>query len=127
MKAVAVFRAGPDYVVELAAEADVRGAKPDMARLGQVDARGIAVTAPASLPGYDIASRFFAPAAGIPEDPVTGSLHCALARLWSARLAKPDLTAYQASARGGTLRLRVAGDRVLISGQAVTIFRADLL
>ncbi|HEY8694196.1 MAG TPA: PhzF family phenazine biosynthesis protein [Chloroflexota bacterium] len=127
VKAVAVFRAGPDYVVELGSEAEVRAATPDLARLSAVSARGIAITAPASLPGYDIASRFFAPAAGIPEDPVTGSLHCALAPLWSARLAKPELTAYQASARGGTLRLRLAGDRVLISGQAVTIFRADLL
>jgi len=124
--AVAVFRAGPDYVVELASEAEVRLAKPDFARLAELSARGIAVTAPASTPGCDIVSRFFAPAAGIAEDPVTGSLHCALAPLWSARLGKPALIAYQASARGGTLRVRLAGDRVLISGQAVTIFHAGL-
>ncbi|MFI5267802.1 MAG: PhzF family phenazine biosynthesis protein, partial [Chloroflexota bacterium] len=127
VSARAVFRAGPDYVVELASEAEVRAAKPDLARLLDVNARGIAITAPASTPGYDIASRFFAPAVGIPEDPVTGSLHCALAPLWSARLGKSELTAYQASARGGALRLRLAAGRVLISGQAVTIFRADLL
>ena len=123
---VAVFRAGPDYIVELATEVEVRAAKPDLAALAQVQARGIAITAPASAGGYDIISRFFAPAAGIPEDPVTGSLHCALGPLWAPRLGKAELAACQASARGGTLRVRPAGERVLISGQAVTVFRGEL-
>jgi PhzF family phenazine biosynthesis protein len=127
VRSLATYRAGPDYIVELASEADVRAARPNLALVAQVEARGVAVTAPASLEGFDIASRFFAPAAGIPEDPVTGSLHCALAPLWSPRLGKPELTAYQASARGGVLRLRLAGDRVLLSGQAVTVFHAELL
>jgi len=76
---------------------------------------------------YDFVSRFFAPASGIAEDPVTGSSHCALGPFWSARLQKSELLAYQASARGGVVRVRVVGDRVKLGGQAVTVLRADLL
>jgi PhzF family phenazine biosynthesis protein len=125
-RAIALFRAGPDYIVELDSEAAVRAVSPNFAALGHVKARGIAVTAPASTAGYDIASRFFAPAAGIPEDPVTGSLHCALAPLWSARLHKPDLLALQASARSGVLRLHPSGNRVALGGQAITLLRGEL-
>jgi PhzF family phenazine biosynthesis protein len=127
VEALAVFRAGPDYVLELGSEAQVRAASPDLGRLGEVSARGIGITARATTAGYDVVSRFFAPASGIPEDPVTGSLHCALGPLWSERLGKAELSAYQASARGGSLRVRVAGERVLILGQAVTVFRGELL
>jgi predicted PhzF superfamily epimerase YddE/YHI9 len=127
VKAVGVSRNQVDYLVEVASEAEVRSAAPEAASLKKVDARGIIVTARASTPGFDFVSRFFAPAVGVDEDPVTGSSHCALAPYWAARLGKPELTAYQASARGGTVRVRVSGDRVILAGQAVTVMRAELL
>src|SRR3989442_1701994 len=88
--------------------------------------RGVMVTSRASSDGFDFVSRFFAPRTGVPEDPVTGSAHCALGPYWSERLKKKDLLAYQASARGGVLRVRPAGDRVILGGQAVTVLRAEL-
>jgi len=91
-----------------------------------VEARGVMVTSRASSDGFDFVSRFFAPRTGVPEDPVTGSAHCALGPYWSERLKKKDLLAYQASARGGVLRVRPAGDRVILGGQAVTVLRAEL-
>ncbi len=96
------------------------------AALAKLPVRGVIVTSRASDP-YDFASRFFAPGSGIAEDPVTGSSHCALGPFWSARLGKSELLAYQASARGGVVRVRVVGDRVKLGGQAVTVLRADLL
>jgi PhzF family phenazine biosynthesis protein len=123
---VAVFRGGEDYIVELESEDAVRAVEPDMAALAGIPARGVAVTAPALMASCDFVSRFFAPAAGIPEDPVTGSAHCALGALWAARLDKSELLAYQASRRGGTVRVRLANGRVLLGGQAVTIFSASL-
>jgi len=121
-----VYRGGEDYIVEIDSEAAVRSLRPDLGALAAIKARGVAVTAPASMDGYDFVSRFFAPAAGIPEDPVTGSAHCALGPLWGQRLGKTELLAYQASARGGTVRVRLAGDRVLLGGQAVTVFTTEL-
>jgi predicted PhzF superfamily epimerase YddE/YHI9 len=85
------------------------------------------VTSQASSDGYDFVSRFFAPAAGVPEDPVTGSAHCALGPLWGARLGRHELVGYQASARGGIVRVTLQGARVLLSGQAVTTLRGELL
>jgi predicted PhzF superfamily epimerase YddE/YHI9 len=79
------------------------------------------------MAGYDFVSRFFAPRVGVDEDPVTGSAHCCLGPYWSDVLGKEELTAYQASARGGTLGVRVAGQRVHLSGQAVTVLRAELI
>jgi PhzF family phenazine biosynthesis protein len=114
-----------DYLVELDAEAAVRELQPDLALLGRVDARGVIVTARGSG-GYDFVSRFFAPASGVPEDPVTGSAHCTLGPFWAARLRKDDLLAYQASARGGVVRVRVRGDRVLLGGRAVVIVAGRL-
>jgi predicted PhzF superfamily epimerase YddE/YHI9 len=76
---------------------------------------------------YDFISRFFAPAAGVNEDPVTGSAHCCLGPFWSSRLNKTEFVAYQASARGGVVRVRVEGDRVRLGGQAVTVLRGSLL
>ena len=76
---------------------------------------------------YDFVSRFFAPGSGIDEDPVTGSAHCALGPYWMAKLGKAEFTAYQASARGGVVRVRVAGDRVILGGQAVTVMRGELV
>src|SRR5207237_711832 len=98
-----VGRSKFDYLVELETEEAVRGLKPDLAALERVDARGVIVTSRATTPGFDFVSRFFAPQTGVPEDPVTGSAHCALAPFWSDRLHKAELTGYQASARGGAV------------------------
>ena len=119
-------RSQDDLLVVLAREEDVTGLRPDTVALAEMDSRGVIVTAPASRPGADFVSRFFAPAVGIPEDPVTGSAHCTLAPYWSGRLGRPDLTGYQASARGGTVGVRLEGDRVLLAGHAVTVFSGHL-
>lgn len=115
-----------DYIVELASEEMVRQMKPDLVLLRKVPARGIMVTARASTPGYDFVSRFFAPAVGIDEDPVTGSGHCYLAPFWQQRLGKDEMIGYQASARGGVVRVRISGDRVFLGGQAVTVMCGEL-
>jgi PhzF family phenazine biosynthesis protein len=119
-------RAKDDLMVVLAREEEVTGLRPDIGALAGYRTRGIIVTAPASRPGADFVSRFFAPAVGIAEDPVTGSAHCTLAPYWAQRLGRPGLTGYQASARGGTVRVRVDGDRVLLAGRAVTVFSGEL-
>jgi predicted PhzF superfamily epimerase YddE/YHI9 len=116
-----------DYLVEAASEEEVRQAQPDLAALKQVDGRGVILTGPSRNGRYDFVSRFFAPAAGIDEDPVTGSAHCCLAPFWAERLGKLDITGYQASPRGGAVRVRVAGERVLLSGQAVLVLRGTLV
>lgn len=100
--------------------------RPDFGALAQVDARGVIVTSRAATNGYDFVSRFFAPRAGVPEDPVTGSAHCELAPYWSSKLGRAELVGYQASARGGVVRVRLAGDRVILGGQAVTVLRGEL-
>jgi len=89
--------------------------------------RGVIVTAPATTPGFDFVSRFFAPAAGVPEDPVTGSAHCCLAPFWGERLGKDDMLGCQASARGGVVGVTLAGNRVYLRGQAVTVLRGELV
>ncbi len=116
-----------DYLVELDTETAVRDLNPDLAILTRVPVRGIIVTAKATSPNCDFVSRFFGPAAGVPEDPVTGSAHCALAPYWSSRLGRNELVGYQASARGGTVHLRLAGDRVKLGGEAVTVLKGELL
>ena len=116
-----------DYLVELDSEESVARLRPDFRQLAKFPTRGVIVTARSASPPHDFVSRFFAPAFGIDEDPVTGSAHCCLAPFWSARLAKDTLLARQISARGGVLKLRVAGDRVLLSGQAITVIQGDLL
>jgi predicted PhzF superfamily epimerase YddE/YHI9 len=103
----------------------LRALAPDFAALAPL-AHGVIVTAPSDDERYDFLSRFFAPAAGINEDPVTGSAHCALAPYWSQRLGRSELTGYQASHRGGTVYTRLAGDRVILAGHAVTVFRGEL-
>lgn len=110
-----------DYLVEVDSEAAVRSIAPDFELLGTVDTRGVIVTARASSTGYDIVSRFFAPGAGIGEDAVTGSAHCCLGPYWAPRLGTEELCAYQASPRGGELRVRVAGERVVLGGRALTV------
>ena len=116
-----------DYLVEVDAEATVRRLAPDFQRLGEIDARGIMVTARAETDGFDFVSRFFAPRTGIDEDPVTGSAHCCLGPYWQRRLGRDTFTAWQASERGGLVRVAVRDDRVTLSGQAVTVLRGELL
>ena len=121
-----VGRSKFDYLVELQDEATVRRLDPDLSAIGRINARAVMVTSRADKGKYDFVSRFFGPRAGVPEDPVTGSAHCALAPYWSAKLGKSELMAYQASTRGGEIRLRLDGDRVRLGGQAVTVLRAEL-
>lgn len=127
VKAVNVSRNQFDYLVEVASEEEVRSAAPDFSSLKKVGARGVIVSARASAAGFDFVSRFFAPGSGIDEDPVTGSSHTALGPYWAERLGKTEFTAWQASTRCGTVRVRVNGDRVILGGQAVTVMRAELL
>jgi PhzF family phenazine biosynthesis protein len=116
-----------DCLVEVESETSVRELQPDLARLAAIPARGIIVTSRASTPGYDFVSRFFAPNVGVPEDPVTGSAHCVLSPFWSKRLGRARLIGYQASPRGGVVRVQIDGERVRLGGQAVTILRGELL
>ncbi|TDC97840.1 PhzF family phenazine biosynthesis isomerase [Actinomadura sp. 7K507] len=118
-----------DLLVELAGEADVRGLDPDMRAVAAIDARGVIVTAAADQGGdHDFVSRFLAPRVlpGDGEDPVTGSAHCALAPYWAERLGRDTMTGFQASPRGGLVRVAVRGDRVVLSGTAVTVLDGDL-
>ncbi|MBO0796050.1 MAG: PhzF family phenazine biosynthesis protein [Ktedonobacteraceae bacterium] len=115
-----------DYLIEVESEQAVRALRPDFTRLASVEARGIIVTSRASTPGYDFVSRFFGPRVGVNEDPVTGSAHCCLTPYWSRKLGRDDLLGYQASSRGGVVRVRLAGERVILAGQAVTVLRGEL-
>jgi PhzF family phenazine biosynthesis protein len=123
----AVCRGRLDYLVALASEREVREARPDFARLRQVETRGIIITALASTPGYDFVSRFFAPSVGLDEDAVTGSAHCSLGPYWGKALGRTTLRAYQASARGGSVAVRLDGARVRLGGRAVTVLEGSLL
>ncbi|MBX5448707.1 PhzF family phenazine biosynthesis protein [Thermogemmatispora sp.] len=114
-----------DYLVELESEEAVHALQPDFTRLLAFPARGFIVTSRAEGKDYDFVSRFFGPAVGVNEDPVTGSAHCTLAPFWCNRLGRSALTGYQASARGGLVRVRLTGERVSLSGQAVTVMRAE--
>jgi PhzF family phenazine biosynthesis protein len=117
---------GMDYFVDVRDEQVLRNLRPDFVRLAELPVRGVIVTAKASGGPYDFVSRFFAPAVGVAEDPATGSAHCSLGPYWAGRLGKEDLLAYQASARGGELRVQVRGDRVHLIGRAVTVLRGEL-
>lgn len=116
-----------DFLAVYDSAATVRGLKPDFRALGQFPVRGVIATAISDDPQYDFVARFFGPASGIDEDPATGSAYCSLLPYWAARLKKTEMTAYQASARGGVLRLRLNNDRVILGGQAVTIWQGELL
>jgi PhzF family phenazine biosynthesis protein len=116
-----------DHLLELGSEAAVRALEPDFRKLREVSTRGVIATARSEEDGFDFVSRFFAPAVGIDEDPVTGSAHCALGPYWADRLGRADLVGFQASPRGGVVRTRTAGDRVLLGGQAVTVLRGTLI
>jgi PhzF family phenazine biosynthesis protein len=115
-----------DYLMLLDGEKAVRDVTPDFALLRTVTVRGVIVTAPSARPEFDFVSRFFAPAVGVDEDPVTGSAHCCLGPFWAARLGKSELVGHQVSARGGVVNVRVAGDRVFLGGRAVTVLRGEL-
>jgi PhzF family phenazine biosynthesis protein len=115
-----------DYLVEVADEATLRALAPKHHLLRELPVRGVIATARGSG-DFDFVSRFFAPGSGIDEDPVTGSAHCALAPYWAARLGKNEMTGYQASPRGGVVKVRLEGDRVVLMGQAVIVLRGELL
>ncbi|VAX20141.1 Phenazine biosynthesis protein PhzF like [hydrothermal vent metagenome] len=125
-KAEAVLRAGPDYLVEVSSEEAVRDIHPDFRRMQGVDTRGVIVTARSGDGDYDFVSRFFAPSAGINEDPATGSTHCALGPYWAPRLGKTAMSARQLSKRGGELEVEVKEERVNLSGCAFTVWRGVL-
>jgi predicted PhzF superfamily epimerase YddE/YHI9 len=116
-----------DYLVEVASEDAVRNITPNFSLLATVPARGLIVTSRATSPSYDFVSRFFGPQVGVNEDHVTGSAHCCLAPYWSKKLGKDEMVGYQASARGGIVRVRISGDRVYLGGQAVTVLRGELV
>ncbi len=121
---------GSDYLVEVESESVLKRLSPDLALLKTLPVRGVAVTclpgASTKAKGYDFVSRFFAPAVGVNEDPVTGSAHCGLGPFWGRRLGKQEVLGYQASARGGSVRVKMRGDRVTLGGRAVTVMRGEL-
>ena len=123
---VYVAKSRYDYLIEVASAETVRNIKPDHALLRTIDVRGVMVTSRSDEDGFDFVSRFFAPGSGIDEDPVTGSAHCCLTPYWANKLGGTSFTAYQASARGGIVRVTLAGDRVRLAGQAVTILHGEL-
>jgi predicted PhzF superfamily epimerase YddE/YHI9 len=121
-----VHRGVSDLLIEVGDASQVRGCRPDYARIAGLDARCVIVTAPGDGAGVDFVSRVFGPAVGVDEDPVTGSAHCTLAPFWAQRLGRKKLVGEQASARGGIVRTALEGDRVQLAGQAVTVASGDL-
>jgi PhzF family phenazine biosynthesis protein len=116
-----------DYLAEVDSESTLRSLAPDLNALGRLPVRGIIVTAASDNSEYDFVSRFFAPASGIAEDPVTGSAHCGLVPHWGSKLRKSRVTGFQASQRGGVVVVDLKGDRVRLGGEAVTVLRGELL
>jgi PhzF family phenazine biosynthesis protein len=116
-----------DYLLEVDSEATLRMLAPNFRQLSSLPIRGLIVTSRSARPEFDFVSRFFAPGAGIDEDPVTGSAHCCLAAYWRKHLHKDSFMGYQASARGGVVRVRISGDRAILGGQAVTVSKGLLL
>jgi PhzF family phenazine biosynthesis protein len=127
IKPVYIGMSAEDVLFEAVDEETVRSIKPDFATLRSLPARGVIVTSRSSDKRFDFVSRFFAPAVGVDEDPVTGSSHTVLIPYWAGRLGKKIFTAYQASARGGVLHLRHDGDRVRIAGRALTIIKGEIV
>jgi PhzF family phenazine biosynthesis protein len=120
-----VGRGGDDLLIEVDGEDQVRAAEPDFRRLAMLPVRGVIVTARSDDPDFDVVSRFFAPAFGVDEDPVTGSAHCALGPFWADRLDLLTLRCFQASQRGGRVEVQVEGERVLLRGRAITVLRGQ--
>jgi len=116
-----------DLVALLASADAVRRSTPDLALVGALPCRGVIVTAAGDDGVHDFVSRFFGPQSGVDEDPVTGSAHCALAPYWAGVLGRNKLVGFQASSRGGTVRVELDGDRVRLGGHAVTVLRGELL
>jgi PhzF family phenazine biosynthesis protein len=116
-----------DILVEVSSEGELRALIPDHAQLRRLPVRGVIVTSRSSVSTFDFVSRFFAPGSGVDEDPVTGSAHCCLTPYWAPKLGRTEMTAFQASARGGVVHVRLAGDRVKLGGDAVTVLRGELL
>jgi predicted PhzF superfamily epimerase YddE/YHI9 len=127
VKAIAVRENSLGYLVEVGSADQVQNLAPNFAALKDFPVHGVIVTSSGKDVPYDFVSRFFAPALGINEDPVTGSAHCCLGPYWQEQTGKADFLAYQASPRGGVVKVHNDGDRVRLSGQAVTIFRGELL
>lgn len=115
-----------DKLLVVDAEDVVRSLRPDFGKLAQIDTRGVIVSSRSADRQFDFISRYFAPAFGVDEDPVTGSVHCCLGPYWGEQLGKNEMKAFQASARGGVLQLRLEGDRVVLGGQAVMVVRGEL-
>jgi predicted PhzF superfamily epimerase YddE/YHI9 len=114
-----------DLLVELPHASVVRELAPDVGALAGFPVRGVIVTAASDVPGHDFVSRFYAPASGVPEDPVTGSAHCTLGPYWAARLGRASLRGWQASRRGGSVAVECRGERVVLGGRAVTMLRGE--
>jgi PhzF family phenazine biosynthesis protein len=124
--ALFIGKSNLDYFIEIKSESQLRSLQPDLSALKKLDLRGVIVTALSNEPQYDFISRFFAPGAGINEDPVTGSAHCCLAPYWGQKLGKSKMLGYQASLRGGAVQVELQGDRVQLGGEAVTVFSGTL-
>ena len=116
-----------NHLIELYTEKQVRELKPDFSLLSKLPKSGIIVTALSESNDYDFVSRYFTPSHGINEDPVTGSAHCSLTPYWSKKLGKSEMNAFQASSRGGKIKVKLEGDRVLLTGRAVTVLEGNLL
>lgn len=120
-------RTADDLLVELPHAATLRRLEPDLSAIGHLPVRGVIVTTASDIAGYDFLSRFFAPAVGVPEDPVTGSAHCSLAAFWGQRLGRTRMTGWQASRRGGEVGVEWRGDRVDLIGRAVTVWEGSIV
>jgi PhzF family phenazine biosynthesis protein len=116
-----------NILVQLENQADVQDLQPDLAALAKLPFGGMIVTAAAEIPGFDMVSRYFAPAYGIPEDPVTGSANCTVGPFWADRLGKTELRARQLSRRTGDLGVCVTPERVYLTGEAITVARGSIV
>jgi PhzF family phenazine biosynthesis protein len=127
IKATTCVKGRLGYLIELEKEAEVKGLAPDFKAMLLAELRPVIVTARSATEEFDFVSRFFAPSMGIDEDPVTGAAHCCLGPYWSQHLGKREMRAFQASSRGGHVSVRVEGDRVFLTGRAVTVMRGELV
>lgn len=127
VEAVFTGRSKFDILVAIDSPEQLRALTPNFSALAQVSVRGVIVTSMSDTEPFDFLSRFFAPSAGINEDPVTGSAHCCLAPYWAEKLGKTEMVAYQASPRGGVVRVNLQEDRVVLGGQATSVLRGNLL